>query len=53
MEVRICCTLVEEAKYYAIILNVLTWLVGFMVMVLRAIFNIISGISVTITYTDQ
>jgi len=51
MEVRICCTLVEETKYYAIILNVLIWLVGF--MVLSAIFNIISGISVTITYTDQ
>ena len=51
MEVRICCTLVEETKCYAIILDVLIWLVGF--MVLSATFNIMSDISVTITYTDQ
>jgi len=51
MEVRICCTLVEETKYYAIILNVLIWLVGFMVF--SVTFNTISGILVTMIYTDQ
>jgi hypothetical protein len=39
------------AKYYTIILNVLIWLVGF--IVLSAIFNSISGILVTMTYTGQ
>ena len=42
----------EETKYYAIILNVLIWLVVFF-LVLSATFNTISGILVTMIYTDQ